>query len=366
MASRPVVSTPPTTAPPSACVCNIAASSVVPLEVPIISTSTTSGVLTSAHRFTIGQLTAFSQNIHSGVTVLHHLSDKAAPIATHGSSARAYPPRCHPDTRKHLRNDVVQWGMGDGSNGRMFWLLGPAAVGKSAVAQTISEEFGETGRLGASFFFSRPNQIDDPDWVIPTLALQLATKHAQYKHILTQYFADNPLILTKNRRTQFRELIIEPFRILMAKYPHTIRGPLLIILDGLDECKDKQAQCELIDLISTHVREVKEFPLQWMICSRPEWYLKSTLSDADFHGVCERKEVEVDDPEARGDVKRLLEAGVDKIRKRYKDRLPDGWPPEHHLWDITSVASGRLGFASFVLRFIEDEEYDDPDGQLQV
>ncbi|KAF9442614.1 hypothetical protein P691DRAFT_765029 [Macrolepiota fuliginosa MF-IS2] len=103
-----------------------------------------------------------------------------------------------------------------------------------------------------------------------------------------------------------------------------------------------------------------------MICSRPEWYLKSTLSDADFHGVCERKEVEVDDPEARGDVKRLLEAGVDKIRKRYKDRLPDGWPPEHHLWDITSVASGHLGFISFILRFIEDEEYADPDGQLQV
>ncbi|KAF9440529.1 hypothetical protein P691DRAFT_104023 [Macrolepiota fuliginosa MF-IS2] len=152
----------------------------------------------------------------------------------------------------------------------------------------------------------------------------------------------------------------------MAKYPHIVREPLLIILDGLDECKDKQAQCEFIDLISTHVREVKEFPLRWMICSRPEWYLKSTLSDADFHGVYERKEVEVDDPEAREDVKRLLETGLGKIRKRYKDRLPDGWPPKHHLRYITTAASGHLGFVSFILRFIEDEEYDDPDGQLQI
>ncbi|KAF9446005.1 hypothetical protein P691DRAFT_230845 [Macrolepiota fuliginosa MF-IS2] len=226
-------------------------------EVPIVSTS--SSVLANAHHFTIGQLTAISQNIHSGTTVLQQLGEKGKLAAMHDSSVRAYPPRCHPGTRETLRSRIVKWGMGGGSDERMLWALGPPAVGKSAVAQTIAEEFEGNGRLGASFFFSRPNNLDDPDWVIPTLAYQLATKHPQYKHIITQRLADDPSILEKNRQTQFRKLIIEPFCILMAEHPHTVREPLLIILDGLDECKDKQAQCEFIELISTHVREVKEF-----------------------------------------------------------------------------------------------------------
>ncbi|KAF9443958.1 hypothetical protein P691DRAFT_632667, partial [Macrolepiota fuliginosa MF-IS2] len=286
--------------------------------------------------------------------------------AIHDSSDRAYPPQCHPSTRKRLRERVAKWGIGDGNDGRMLWLLGLAAVGKSAVAQTIAEEFQEAGRLGASFFFSRPNHLNNPDTVIPTLVYQLATKVPQYKHIINTRLADDPWILKKNRRTQFRELVIEPFHILMTQYPHTIQQPLLIIIDGLDECVGKQAQCEFIDMISTHVRQVDKFPLRWMVCSRPEWHLESMLSDPDYHVVCKREELQLDDGEAREDVRRLLEVEFDKIRKRYRARLPDGWPPEHYFYRIVGTASGHLGFASFVLRFIGDKEHGDPDGQLKV
>ncbi|KAF9450984.1 hypothetical protein P691DRAFT_797434 [Macrolepiota fuliginosa MF-IS2] len=267
--------------------------------------------------------------------------EKGMPSAMHDSSFRTYPPRCHPGTRETLRKHIVGWGEGDGCDGRMFWVLGPPAVGKSAIAQTVAEEFEERRScLGASFFFSRSNQLDDPDRVIPTLAAQLATKHPQYKYILTQRLADNPLILEKNRRTQFRELIIEPFHTIMIHHPS--QPPLLIILDGLDECKDKQAQCEFIELISTHVRQVNKFPLRWLICSRPEWYLKSMLSDVDFHVICKRQELEIENRQAEEDVRRLLVAGFDKIRKRYKDRLPIDWPPEVCLQRIASVASGHF------------------------
>ncbi|KAF9442221.1 hypothetical protein P691DRAFT_501420 [Macrolepiota fuliginosa MF-IS2] len=284
----------------------------------------------------------------------------------HDSSARAYPPRCHPGTRKRLRSHISRWGVGKGSNRRMLWVLGPAAVGKSAVAQATAEEFDEIERFGASFFFSRPNHISDPDWVIPTLVYQLATKHRQYKHIITQRLVDDPLILEKNRQVQFRKLMIEPFRILMTEYPDTVREPLLIILDGLDECEDKEAQVEFIDLISTHVRQVDKFPLRWMICSRLEWHLQTALSNSDFEVVCERQELKVHHPEAQADVRRLLRAGFDKIREKYKDRLPNKWPDKHYLFQIAVAASGHLGFASFILRFVGDDQYSDPDSQLNV
>ncbi|KAF9442039.1 hypothetical protein P691DRAFT_513560 [Macrolepiota fuliginosa MF-IS2] len=332
---------------------------MAPIDLP------TSGFFSNAHNFSIGQLNAI-QSIEAGTTALQHLMEKGIPAAIHDSYDRAYPPQCHPSTRRSLRERVVKWGMGDGSDGRMLWVLGVAAVGKSAVAQTIAEEFQAAGRLGASFFFSRPNHVNDPDAVIPTLVYQLATKIPQYKHIINIRLADDPWILKKNHRALFRELMIEPFHILMTQYPHAVPQPLLIILDGLDECMDKRAQCEFIDLISTHVRQVGKFPLQWMICSRPEWHLESLLSDTDFCVVCKREELQLDDGEAREDVRCLLEAGFDKIRKRYKDRLPNDWPPERCFYGIVGAVSGHLGFVSFVLRFIGDEEHGDPNGQLKV
>ncbi|KAF9450780.1 hypothetical protein P691DRAFT_653321, partial [Macrolepiota fuliginosa MF-IS2] len=300
-------------------------------------------------------------------TLLQCLGERVKFSAMHDSSARSYPPRCHPDTRKTLRSRIVDWGLRSGYGERMFWVLGPPAVGKSAVAQTTAEEFKEKDRLGASFFFSRPNNLDDPDWVIPTLSYQLAVKHSHYKNIITQLLIDDPSILEKNRPTQFRQLIIEPFRTLMTKPPDTVREPLLIILDGLDECKDKQAQCEFIDLISTHVQQVENFPLRWMICSRPEWHFKPMILDPDLRVVCKREEIEFYDREARGDVERLLEAGLDNIRKKYSDRLPAGWPlAKDHIQHIAAAISGHLGLVSFILRFVEDEECGDPDGRLQI
>ncbi|KAF9440302.1 hypothetical protein P691DRAFT_767957 [Macrolepiota fuliginosa MF-IS2] len=168
-------------------------------------------------------------------------------------------------------------------------------------------------------------------------------KVPEYKQIITCRLADDPWILKRNHHTQFQELIIEPFHILMTQHPHTVPQPLLIILDGLDECEDKQAQC-----------------------NRPEWHLESMILDPDYHVVCEREELKIDDGEAQEDVRWLLEAEFDKIQKRYRAQLPDGWLPEEYVDWIVSAVGGHLGFASFALRFIGDKGYSDPDGQLRV
>lgn len=188
----------------------------------------------------------------------------------------------------------------------MLWILGLAGVGKSVVTQTIAEEFKELGCLGASLFFSILNHRDDPDSVIPTLAYQLAVRHPKYKHIITQCLTDDLTILGKNCHTQFKELIINPFQIIMTQHMSTVQQPLLIIVDGLDECKSKVAQCKFIELISDHVWTVKKFPITWMICSRPEWHLKYLLSQPDFQVTCKCEEISVDDDEAQQDVEHFL------------------------------------------------------------
>lgn len=293
------------------------------------------------------------------------LARKGIPAATVDSSDRAYPPRCHPDTRANLRSRIVEWVSSDSRHRKMLWVLGPAGVGKSALAQTLAEEYQETGCLGATFFFSRPHHWDDPDTVIPTLAYQLAIRNSPYKSIITKRLAEDPMILEKNRRAQFKELITDPLQILMVRSTSTSIEPVLIVLDGLDECKSREAQCEFVELIASHARLPNRFPLLWMICSRAEWHFKSMLSNADIQTVCQREELTVDDDEAQKDVVRVFRDGFDRIRQQYQDRLDSHWPSEAHVRQLAAAASGIFSFASTILRFVGDDQYSDPQGQLE-
>jgi hypothetical protein len=225
--------------------------------------------------------------------------------------------------------------------------MGTAAIGKSALAQSVTEAFVKEGRLGATFFFSRPGKLDDPDAVIPTLVYQLAASDSGYRRHIAESLEHNPLILDMDRSTQFREFIIKPFQALSEDSPAQM--PMLIVLDGLDECRDKQAQCELMRLIGGV--ESAKLPLLWMICSRPEWHLTRLLSNTHDPLPCERIEISAEDEEAKDDAKRLLHAGLDEIRQAYD--LPDTWPPPEQVESITDRAAGHLGLISFMVAFMK-------------
>ncbi|KAJ3555149.1 hypothetical protein NP233_g12275 [Leucocoprinus birnbaumii] len=212
--------------------------------------------------------------------------------------------------------------------------MGPAAIGKSAIADIIATELEEASLLGGSFFFSRPGQIDDPATVIPTLAYQLALMNAHYKRIITELLVDDPLLLTKNRAIQFKKLIVEPFQTIMGLDSSTVDNPLLIILDGLDECKG-------------------------------QWHLKTLVSDVDFLSTVEKREISVDDEEAIADARCLLEGELAKVRKQYP-YLSSDWPAREDVDRLCKAASGHLGYASFMVRFISDKETADPERQLLI
>jgi hypothetical protein len=166
------------------------------------------------------------------------------PGAMLDSRERAYAPRCDEDTRQTLRDLIINWARNVEATQHVFWLSGPAGIGKSAVAQTVAEQLNAEGLLGAVFFFSRPNDRSDPDVVIPTLVYQLALLLPEYQRIVIQRLVKDPLIFSKDRRSLFKELIIDPFRTLVSQRHLPLQRPLVIVLDGLDECRDRKAQCE--------------------------------------------------------------------------------------------------------------------------
>lgn len=106
--------------------------------------------------------------------------------------------------------------------------------------------------LGAAFFFSSlEHRRSDVLRVIPTLSYQLAIRNANYKNFVTQQLASDPSVLDATLPIQFQKLIIEPFsRLNLPTAQQAVNPrPYLIILDGVDECQDEDAQCELIELI---------------------------------------------------------------------------------------------------------------------
>lgn len=306
------------------------------------------------------------------VPVLCILNKKRVAGAEMDSSARDPPPRCHLETRRELRERITSWLInGTGRDWDMIWLMGPAGVGKSAVAQTTAEYCQEIGRLGASFFFSRLNNCTDPDAVIPTLAYRLAANHQGYRNAVTRVIADDRSILDKTLRVQFKKLIVDPFRSLIIQNPLITQEPLLIVIDGLDECDGEDAQCEFVKLVGEYVRLTNPSPLLWMVCSRPEWHLKRVFSGTDFSVGCMHLELTVDAAVDKQDVYRILKDGFKEIHKKYFWDLHGAeadkpWPTEAQLQQLADKAGGLPILASTILRFTDDSDTGDPEGQLKV
>ncbi|KAJ3564807.1 hypothetical protein NP233_g8052 [Leucocoprinus birnbaumii] len=313
------------------------------------------GFFANSSNFVIQQAAFTSINVlTNGNTVLQHLAPYTDPRAAVDSSARWPPPSCHPGTRVSIVNNLMSW-LDDSSRlWNFIWLHGSAGCGKSAIAQTFAEKCSELGRLGAAFFFSRPNKRSDPKTVIPSLAYQLATNCPAYKTIIASQLSDDPQLLSKALPVQFRKLIIEPFAYLQHQGDTSVQQPFLILLDGLDECHGELAQCEFVKLISETVRVKKNLPLIWLICCRPEAHFRYIFSRIVY---CYKWELEIDE-ECRNDVDRYLRDEFYELQCKYN--IDSLWPPAERFAVISGGASGHFAFADTAIGYVGDEEYANP------
>lgn len=283
------------------------------------------------------------------------------PDAAMDSSARYPPPQCHPRTRVRIRNKLENWLNDRERQFNMIWLHGPAGTGKSAIAQTLAGYCSDNNRLGAAFFFSRPSNRNKPDFVVPTLAYQLAVHSPKYKSVLTDRLANDPQLLKKAQHVQLKRLIVEPFLDLQTQERQRTREPFLIVLDGLDECEGERAQCEMVRTIS-EVAQLKNLPLLWLICSRPEAHLKHVFSRT---RSCGREELLID-AECRDDVDRYLRDGFATIKAEYEDIAPSSWPSEDQFRELSAAVSGLFVLASTGLKYIGNSSYANPVDRLNI
>ncbi|KAF9441859.1 hypothetical protein P691DRAFT_650370, partial [Macrolepiota fuliginosa MF-IS2] len=277
-------------------------------------------------------------------------------------------PSCHPETRVNISGSIRAWMHNLVRKYKILWLNGPAGVGKSAILQTITktEADSPTSILGATLFFSRPNDRDDPQRVFTTIAYQLAVIYPSYRQYIVRLLTLNPVIVKKSIQEQFKAFIVQPFAIkeLLAGSHDTI----LIVLDGLDECEGDHAQREIILLIAKFALQYPTSPLIWLIASRPESHIQDAFSEDAVQPSYTEMQVPADSDEGRRDVEKYLRDNFAVIRKNHWRSIPSSlqqWPSELDFTTIAARSSGLFIFPSTIIRFIGDDNYADPTSQLK-
>ncbi|KAF9441986.1 hypothetical protein P691DRAFT_714764 [Macrolepiota fuliginosa MF-IS2] len=278
-------------------------------------------------------------------------------------------PSCHPDTRLDISHSIQSWMYNLARKYKILWLHGPAGVGKSAILQTIAEVASKPASsiLGATLFFSRPNNRDDPKCVFITIAYRLAVRYPLYRQYVVRLLAIDPQLVERSLAVQFETFIVQPFAVkqLLAGHHDTV----LILLDGLDECKGEEAQREIILLIGKFVLQHPTSPLIWLIASRPEPHIQNMFASRTLRLGYEEIQVLVDSVQGRRDVEKYLRESFVDIRERYPQSIPSSlqqWPSESDFSTIATRSSGLFIFPTVLIRFIGDTAYADPDSRLKM
>ncbi|KAF9442635.1 hypothetical protein P691DRAFT_810315 [Macrolepiota fuliginosa MF-IS2] len=326
-------------------------------------------VLSNAHDFILNKPTFvdIDQSSHTQVNAnndtprgsgLRMLLERSTPGASHDSSDRYPPPRCHPGTRTEYIKTLTTWGHNaNGHPERIAWMNGLAAVGKSAIAQTCAEALGD--RLAAAFFFSRPNHRDKPERFFTSISHQLAVKYDSFGDIVDRSIIRNPTLVDKALPHQFRDLIVAPIQQLKREGEEL--PELVIVVDGLDECADVGAQEDIIEIVAKSAREGST-PFLWIFLSRPEPHLTSVFGSPKVKSITLPIELHVS-REIDGDIAMFLTDKLRKTARRYP-HLPSPWPSEEEIWVIVDLSDGLFACAEAVSRFI-DNDMAGPEEQLR-
>ncbi|KDQ21170.1 hypothetical protein BOTBODRAFT_168499 [Botryobasidium botryosum FD-172 SS1] len=217
-------------------------------------------------------------------------------------------PRCQPGTRSSEIQAITEWVMDPDATQRILWLPGPAGFGKSTLSTTLADTFAGLRRLGAFLFFNHDvEERSTPSKVVKTLAYQLALFDHRIAEKVSKLLDESPYMTRSHVRNQFVQLVVKPLCSIEALDDG---GPLVLVLDALDECGNAESRRSLL---STLVEESQYLPscVRILIMSWPSNDIASAFGNQP-HIRCCTLEITTENSK---DVKAFLHHSVTKIAK---------------------------------------------------
>ena len=147
---------------------------------------------------------------------------------------------------------------------------------------------------------------------------------------------------------QVQTLIVDAFQHL-SPLP---QRSYLVIIDGLDECHDKETQQLILRLLCGTIT-VHKLPLRFLIGSRPESHIRDSFDQESLYTVTRRVVLdEMFDPGR--DIQVFLRDGFAKIcaKNPILSHVKQPWPEEGIIDLLVQRSSGQFIYAATVLKFV--------------
>ncbi|KAF7964388.1 hypothetical protein HWV62_8745, partial [Athelia sp. TMB] len=218
---------------------------------------------------------------------------------------------CIPGTRKFVLSELHNWiNKRDGDDvPRLMVLTGDPGLGKSAIAHTLAVHYHEMKRLGSFVSFSRADQHRrNPHNLLSTISRGIADLDPLWRAALHD-LVNKDLATAKSASpsTQMKSILLEPAKSLR------IAGPVVIIVDALDESGNAQARESLLRVLSQNASALPR-NFRVLVTARPEQDIIRAFSGKRAHIEQLGLETMVQaDTDLRMDIEKFIEHRLDPI-----------------------------------------------------
>jgi len=269
---------------------------------------------------------------------------------------------CMEGTRQEIIGQIDGW-INGGSDQHMCWLHGAAGDGKSVIARTIAERCAASKRLAASFFFRGAGHRSKITHFISTIAYNLGFSIPATRPYIDSILQRDPYIIQQSLEHQFRTLIAQPLQSVAPS--QVISLPMVVVIDGLDECDDKMRIVEFIEIVASTFRD-HQFPLRFFFTSRAEEHIQQAFSASPV--VPATYSLALQDFKADADIRIFFRARFSTIYQQNRQlmgNITPPWPSESDLDKLVEKTSGSFILAFTLINFVNNGS-DLPHRKLQA
>ena len=252
--------------------------------------------------------------------------------------------KCLPGTRDTMIKEVIEWVNRPNEDDvpRIFLLTGVAGSGKSAIAHTVAELFHEQKRLGSSYCFDRADQANRrPNNLLSTIALDIADIDQHWKMSLYNIVkGERSLRTTGSATKQFKSFIVEPAKVL------TTFGPILVVIDALDESAEGKSRKDLLDTLAKGISNLPP-NFRILVTTRPEPDIVSAFKSNPH--IVQKSMNTIDEASTKIDIALFVETRLSDIRSLEKE-----WPNKRWCQMLVDSSQGLFQWASTACQAIKD------------
>jgi hypothetical protein len=171
---------------------------------------------------------------------------------------------------------------------------------------------------------------------------------------LAQAIHSSPDIRHDKLEVQFEKLIIGPLE--------SIETPMMIVIDAINKCNDKDPVSQFLMALARHVNHIQN--VKFFITGRPEDHIQSGFEIISlWTKILPLHDIESDVVDS--DIKLYVKTRLVEIAVRKRHSIAGPWPSDKDVIAITKKLSSFFIVASVIIDFIDDP-YETPQDQLKL